>query len=74
VSTYVRLRPDEVLADAVVVTIWNSMGRPQADLLCPALPNVSNTNIAELPQPVPVMLQRAEEVRRRLNLSHVAVA
>lgn len=70
-----RLQPDAAPpADAVVVTLWRATGRTVADVVCTSDCLAGDLSIAEFPRPVPLALERAEEMRRLCNLSRVVVA
>ena len=61
-------------ADAVVVTLWKATGRTVADVVCPADTVGGELSIAEFPRPVPLALERAEEMRKLCKLSRVVVS
>jgi len=61
-------------ADAVVVTLWKATGRTVADVVCPVGSVCGELSIAEFPRPVPLALERAEEMRKLCNLSRVVIS
>ena len=65
--SFQRLRPNSKPPwDSVLVTVWQSAGRTVADAAAPDL-------VAEQPCPVPIMLKKAEDIRRRVGLARVMV-
>jgi len=68
-----RCSPDAIPGDAVVVSIWEATGRTVADVACWNCPKARDYIVADFPRPVPIALQRAEEIRRYCGLARVVV-
>ncbi len=70
---YRRVRPDHVPESAVIVNLWRATGRTVADIVCTSCPKADEYIVAEFPRPVPIALQRAEELREACGLAEVVV-
>ncbi|WP_127754189.1 MULTISPECIES: hypothetical protein [unclassified Devosia] len=66
--------PHAAPADAVVVNIWHALGRVVGDVGCAHCPNASDYIVPDFPRPVPLALERAEEVRAHCGLARVVIA
>jgi hypothetical protein len=66
--------PDAFPPDAVVVSIWRSLGRVVGDVVCTHCPTATDYLVPDFPRPVPVALERAEELRSQCGLDRVVIA
>ena len=64
---------DAIPQDAVVLTVWHSGGRTVADVTCTSCPGAEDYIVADFPRPVPIALERAEQVRHHCGLQRIAV-
>jgi hypothetical protein len=71
--TFAEWNEQDVLDDAVLVTIWQHAGRTMADIACTRCQLAQDYLVADFPRPVSVALRRAEEVRQACNLSKILV-
>lgn len=72
-SRYTLVHPDEVPADAVVVTVREIHGQPMGELACTHCPTAGEYELAGFPRPISIALERAEELRAICRLSRVVV-
>ena len=71
---YETCAPQTFPPDAVVVSIWRSLGRVVGDVVCTHCPAAGDYLVPDFPRPVPVALERAEEVRTQCWLHRVVIA
>ena len=71
--SYRRVHPDHIPESAVIVSLWRATGRTVADIVCTSCPKADEYIVAEFPRPVPIALQRAEELREACGLKEVIV-
>jgi hypothetical protein len=68
-----KCRPDTIPPAAVIVTVWQAMGRVVADVACTHCVPGADMLTADLPRPVPLALRRAEELRDLCQLRRIVV-
>jgi hypothetical protein len=66
--------PHAARPDAVVVNIWHALGRVVGDVACAQCPNASDYLVPDFPRPVPLALERAEEVRVHCGLARIVIS
>ena len=64
---------DAIPPESVIVTVWHSGGRTVADVTCTSCPAADDYIVADFPRPVPIALERAEQVRSYCGLQRIAV-
>jgi len=72
-TVFDKCRSDAIPTGAVIVTIWQSMGRVVADVACTDAGASDDLVVADMPRPVAIALRRAEELRAHCGLRRVVV-
>jgi hypothetical protein len=72
-QSFRRVEPDRIPDNCVVVSLWRATGRTVADVVCKSSGNADDYIVAEFPRPVPIALQRAEELRHICGLDEVVI-
>ncbi|HEY0034748.1 MAG TPA: hypothetical protein VGB81_15920 [Devosia sp.] len=70
---FIQYDSDQIDTPAVVLHVWQAMGRTVADVACSACPRAEDYVAADFPRPVHLAVARALEICEICGLDKVAV-